>query len=132
MEKRHFIKNLCQQKVKTSFLSILIALNAQWVLRFRWKEVLYKLYISSYSSLLVWGYLSHGFISKILSWIPILIECSEQKGMLIRLWTKCSEMGMFRNGNVNSTLNKTWSFLLRISLINVNKSAENWGFIYIY
>ena len=34
METRHFIKTLCKQKVKTFFLSTLIALNVKWVPRF--------------------------------------------------------------------------------------------------
>ena len=32
-ETRHFIKTLCKQKVKTFFLSTLIALNPKWVPR---------------------------------------------------------------------------------------------------
>ena len=35
METRYFIKTLCKQKVKTFFLSTLIALNVKWVLRFK-------------------------------------------------------------------------------------------------
>ena len=34
METRHFIEILCKQKVKTFFLSTLIALNVRWVPRF--------------------------------------------------------------------------------------------------
>ena len=30
METRHFIKTLCKQKIKTFFLSTLIALNVKW------------------------------------------------------------------------------------------------------
>ena len=33
METRHFIKTLCKQKVKTFYLSTLIALNPKWVPR---------------------------------------------------------------------------------------------------
>ena len=35
METRHFIKTLCKQKVKTFFLSTLIALKPKWVPRLR-------------------------------------------------------------------------------------------------
>ena len=33
MELRHFIKTLCKQKVKTFFLSTLIAINIKWIPR---------------------------------------------------------------------------------------------------
>ena len=54
LETRHFIKTLCKQKVKTFFLSTLIALNPKWVPRLtdgpqqrRHMTLLFSLFVAS-------------------------------------------------------------------------------------
>ena len=45
METRHFMKTLCKQKVKTFFLSTLIALNVKWVPRLRKPQPNFQYYV---------------------------------------------------------------------------------------
>ena len=44
----------------------------------------------------------------------------------------CSNSKSCINNNIDATLHKKWSFLLRISLVNVTKSTGNCGFSHIY
>ena len=46
METRHFIKTLRKQKVKTFFLSTLIALNVKWVPHFNGLAFIFNFLIS--------------------------------------------------------------------------------------
>ena len=48
------------------------------------------------------------------------------------IFARISSEVYFRGSIKNESLYKKWSFLLRISLVNLTKSAENCGFGHIY
>ena len=62
METRHFIKTICKQKVKTFFLSTLIALKPKWVQRFN--DFIFSITHSRYNQKIITHMLHIVFITR--------------------------------------------------------------------